>query len=349
MLGVADSFLAERYDIVPFTTTRPVSPKIAAVYGYRSMLRGGITHFLASALVTAKHIAMFPFALHRADAVQVQASDFQAFWESALYVVISRLAGKPVIMRIGGSFDYFYSASSARAQALIRCVLQWPDLLIVQSEYWRKLAGELGRATDVVVLPNWISDRVIAPAHTGNEIPVCMFLAGSEAKHKGSEEILGAMRALKAAGARVRFRILAAAPSLSADIEREGLSDMAAVEGFVSHDRVLDAMRSADIFLLPSRGEGFPNSLLEAMASGAAAIVTPVGAVPEIVGDGAGVIIPVRDSDALTAAIVRLSGDQEFRQGMAHLAQTRLRACYTERVVLPVLEQAWTSLLRSLK
>lgn len=347
MQAIAGSSLADRHNIVPFTTTRPASAKVATAYGYRAMFRGGLSHFLSSALVTAGHVAAFPFASRRVDLVQVQTSDFQAFWESAVYVVIARLAGKPVIMRLGGSFDYFYSASSALARALIRRVLQWPDRLIVQSEYWRKLIGELGRATGVVVLPNWISDHIIAPAHAGNEIPVCMFLAGSEAKHKGVEEVLGAMRALKAAGAQVRFRILAAVASLSEDIERAGLSDMAEVEGYVSRERVLDAMRAADIFLLPSRGEGFPNSLLEAMASGAAAIVTPVGAVPEIVGAGAGIIVPVRDSDALAEAIARLGGDKKLRECIVRRAQTLLRARYTESAVLPLLERTWTSLLRS--
>ena len=55
------------------------------------------------------------------------------------------------------------------------------------------------------------------------------------------------------------------------------------VEGPAEHGRVLELMCKADVFLLPSHGEGFPNSLVEAMAAGMASVVTPVGAVPEMV------------------------------------------------------------------
>ena len=55
---------------------------------------------------------------------------------------------------------------------------------------------------------------------------------------------------------------------------------------FLGHDEVLDTLRRTDVFLQISTSEGFPNTLLEAMALGCTAIVTAVGAVPEVVGPG---------------------------------------------------------------
>ncbi len=99
--------------------------------------------------------------------------------------------------------------------------------------------------------------------------------------------------------------------------------------------------------LLPSHGEGFPNSLIEAMAAGMASIVTPVGAVPEIVADGGALTIPVGDSEALSAAIDRLAGDSELRQRLGREAREAVLARYTEAKALPALADTYRSLLQA--
>ena len=83
------------------------------------------------------------------------------------------------------------------------------------------------------------------------------------------------------------------------------------------------------MFLLPSHGEGFPNSLVEAMAAGMASVVTPVGAVPEMVADGGALVIPVGDAGALASAIERLAADPEVRRRLGKEAQRAVSARYT--------------------
>jgi glycosyltransferase involved in cell wall biosynthesis len=68
-------------------------------------------------------------------------------------------------------------------------------------------------------------------------------------------------------------------------------------------------LSAADVFVLPSTSEGLPISLLEAMAAGLPAIVTDVGALPELVAlSGAGTIVPPRRADCLARAIVEFAG-----------------------------------------
>jgi len=348
MQNVAASRLAGDYEIIPFNTARPAKRNVSDNYGYQAIFRGGIGRIVTGAVVTLVHMVAFPITLllQRPAIVQVQSSDFQTFWESAYYVLICRALRVPVLMRLGGAFDNFYSVSSSRAQALIRRVLQWPDRLFVQSEYWRGMVERLGRTDGVLVLPNSVAGHVLAACNKADrDVPVCLFAAGSEAKRKGVEEVLAAMRSLKTAGARVRFHIVAATQSLEAEIARQGLSGISCVEGYLSHDRLLDAMRSADIFLLPSRAEGFPNALLEAMASGAAAIVTPVGSVPEIVDGDCAAVVPVNDSQALAGAIERLANDRPLRDHLAKAGRDRVSSRYAQGVVLPILDGAWRAML----
>lgn len=347
MLNVEASSLREAFDILRFTTSRPPKKDVTDNYGYRSLLQGGPWRLLVGAAVTLWHLLVFPFhvVFRRVDIVQVQSSDFQSFWESALYVLMARALGRPVLMRLGGAFDHFHEVSSPRARGLIRRVLRLPHRLIVQSAYWREVVRRTGRTEGIVILPNWVPDRLAEPvARPARQLPVCLFVAGTEAVRKGVDDLFVAMRGLKAAGVPVRFRLVALPPTLAARLKAEGLADIAEAEGYVDHPRLLQLMRECDVFLLPSRGEGFPNALVEAMASGLACVATPVGAVPEIAEPDGVLLIPPRDASALEAAIARLARGPSERSAMGERGRAIVRERYVESAVMPVLGGAWTAL-----
>lgn len=94
-------------------------------------------------------------------------------------------------------------------------------------------------------------------------------------------------------------------------------------------------LRAADIFVLPSYREGLPRSVIEAMASGLPVIAADIAACRELVRPGeTGVLVPVRDSDALASAIDRLAGDAALRASYGERARDLARAEHDERVVL---------------
>jgi glycosyltransferase involved in cell wall biosynthesis len=73
------------------------------------------------------------------------------------------------------------------------------------------------------------------------------------------------------------------------------------------------AYQEADLLMLTSDWEGTPNVLLEAMAHSLPVAATSVGGVPEILGDGRGLLADPGDEDALTGAAVRLLSDENLR------------------------------------
>lgn len=78
---------------------------------------------------------------------------------------------------------------------------------------------------------------------------------------------------------------------------------------------VPDILAASDIFVLPSRAEGLPMSILEAMSHRLPVVCTPVGGNPELVLDGEhGKLTPVDDADALAQAIKQLASDPVLRQ-----------------------------------
>lgn len=350
MVNLAQSALQQRYAFVPFTTSRPRRRTSAGQYGYGTIFTGGLRRLVVVVAVTLWHMAIYPFVLvlRQPSVVQVQASDFQAFWEAAYYAGMAKRFRIPVSFRLGGSFDHFYDSSSEWVRRMIRAVLRWPGLVVVQSENWRRYLSGLGRKNAVAVLPNAIADSLPGPRREYRESsPACLFIAGPEAEWKGMEEVIVAMAALKQRGIDVRFRLVAILPHLQARILEQGFGDFAQIEGILTHDRMLDAMRSCDIFLMPSHGEGFPNSLIEAMACGQACIVTAVGAIPEIVDDGGALVIPVGDGQALATAIETLICSPAKLRELGERGRQIVQARYTQSTVLPILDRAWQELLSS--
>jgi glycosyltransferase involved in cell wall biosynthesis len=93
---------------------------------------------------------------------------------------------------------------------------------------------------------------------------------------------------------------------LRADIEQHRLTPRVAIEDAVPDARLAELYAAADLFVLPSRYEGFGMAYAEAIAHGLPVIGTTAGAIPETVPAEAGVLVPPGDTDALAAALRRL-------------------------------------------
>jgi glycosyltransferase involved in cell wall biosynthesis len=103
-------------------------------------------------------------------------------------------------------------------------------------------------------------------------------------------------------------------------IRESGLSGRVNLLGWISEPSAV--MTGADLFVLPSRFEGFPNALLEAMACGVASVSFRCDSGPsEIIRDQVdGLLVPAEDTEALAAAMDRLMADEAGRRSIAEKA-----------------------------
>lgn len=85
---------------------------------------------------------------------------------------------------------------------------------------------------------------------------------------------------------------------------------------------------SADVFVLPSRAEGYGVAVVEAMSAGLPCVVSGYGALPEVVGDAGRVVEPVTAAD-LAAVMADLGGSPERRRALGSAARARYERCWT--------------------
>lgn len=90
------------------------------------------------------------------------------------------------------------------------------------------------------------------------------------------------------------------------------------------HPDPVRLLRDADLFVLPSLSEGLGTSVLDAMALDIPVIASDTGGLTELVGEGAGLLVPPGDADALAKAVNRMLTDAELRRRCVATARARL-------------------------
>lgn len=108
------------------------------------------------------------------------------------------------------------------------------------------------------------------------------------------------------------------------------VADHITFTGAIPRESVLSFLdERADIFVLTSRFEGFPYSILEAMSAEVPIIATDVGGIREAVGDDAGILISRNDADAFFGALATLIQDSRLRKRMGRNGRPRIERFFS--------------------
>jgi len=126
-------------------------------------------------------------------------------------------------------------------------------------------------------------------------------------------------------------------PDLEAQIRARGLEEVVALPGNL--EDLQDLMAAADLLAMPSRYEGLPLVLLEAMAAGLPVVGTRIPGIAEVVTDGVeGSLVAADDGGELARALGELLGDESRRRRCGEAARAKVTREYDFSRVLTRLE-----------
>lgn len=263
------------------------------------------------------------------------------------HVVHLTTSGQLAVLR-----DLCFLALARRARVPVVYHLHFgrvPEIAAAGTREWRLLALAMRRAhtvapidaateaairarlpeVRVVRVPNAVDLATLPPP--GPMSRTVLYL-GWVIPSKGIEELIQAWADLRPAG----WRLCLVGPGDPA--YRQALLERHAPEGVdftgeLPHAAALRALAAAEIFVLPSHTEAFPNVVLEAMALGKAIVATAVGAVPELLGEDRGVLVPPRDVASLRQALAEVLANETLRRRLGEAAGDRARTAYALETV----------------
>lgn len=100
--------------------------------------------------------------------------------------------------------------------------------------------------------------------------------------------------------------------------------------GFIPYAEIPEYLSVCDIFIRPSRSEGFGNSFIEAMAAGLPVIATPVGGIPDFIDDKeTGIFCSTDNPQSITKAVTALLSDKDLMNSISQHAKARVQEKYS--------------------
>ncbi|MBI4420382.1 MAG: glycosyltransferase family 4 protein [Gemmatimonadetes bacterium] len=282
------------------------------------------------------------------DVMHVLSTAGLGFFRNGVHLWLARRRGVKTVFHLLGQIDDLIRDAGPRLQRVISYCLDLADVNVVQSPglaaFVRQYTGRPVRA----IFNGVDVDRLAPPSGyaRSTEGRVRVISLGVLGHKKGTFDLLEAAAKMKdrlatldflfvGAGEVERFRKLAAEKALSGRVTFTGSVDDATR---------ITLLHTSDIFALPSRAEGQPIALLEAMAAGLPVIASSVGSLPEVVGERNGHLITPGDVDALVRHLETLATDARLREQMGRFNAEQAKQKYRLDRVMQEIDDVWGGL-----
>jgi glycosyltransferase involved in cell wall biosynthesis len=258
--------------------------------------------------------------------------DSKAYWRDLVYLGMAKGLRRKVVYQVhGGALPGEFFAGSRVLTALLRRLLSWPDAVVLLAQ--GEIVGyrEFAPRARLVRIANAVSiyDTDLRAERYSAKRPLQIVYLGRLAANKGIFETIEAVRILRDRGVAVQLTLAGSGTALGdarQAIEAAGLGDRVRVIAPVFGIEKQRLWEESDVFAFPTyHREGLPYALLEAMASGAVPVVSPAGAIPDVMQHEVhGLFVPPHNPNAVADALGRLASDRTLLHRMALAGRERI-------------------------
>jgi glycosyltransferase involved in cell wall biosynthesis len=272
-----------------------------------------------------------------------------SFWRKSLFMVTAKLFGVPCILHLHGSeMKTFYNGLSVLGKRSVRWSLEHADVVIVLSESWKAFVLQAAPKAKVSIINNYVSlpkSTLVAKNNTTFNV---LFL-GVLGHRKGVFDLLATWPEVikKVPHARLLIGGNGEVEKSKLMAKNLGINESVDFLGWIDGDKKAELLKNANAFVLPSYNEGLPMSVLEAMSYKTPVITTNVGGIPELISNGInGILIVPGDQAELADALINFGQNIDLRLLIATAGQQRVEAFFSDKVILPKLEQIYANIER---
>ncbi|GHH72213.1 hypothetical protein GCM10017673_26940 [Streptosporangium violaceochromogenes] len=269
-------------------------------------------------------------------------------------LAVRERTGTPLVYEVRGFLEETWASRDPKRVGSQRHVLQREreafimrsaDAVVTLAETMASEIVERGVPRERIFLaPNAVDDTLLTAAYDGAAFrsaygiapgEVVMGSVSSIVAYEGFATMIAAAALLRDRGTPIRLLLVgdgAERPALLEQVERLGLGDLAILPGRVGPDEALQAQAAIDIFVCPREDLRVcrlvtPLKPVEAMALGKPVVLSDLPALSELVGaDGAGLLVPPGDPEALAEALIGLRDDPGRRAAMGEAGRAEVAA-----------------------
>jgi glycosyltransferase involved in cell wall biosynthesis len=315
-----------------------------------TFVNGSVCRWLAVGIYGMLHASWLVLRGHT-DVLHVHLAHGGSVVRKAAPLLAARLAGVPAVIH-GHSYDFggWFDRLPELGKAAVRRALVADRWVVLGEHHLDEYASRLQLACErISVLHNAVRIHGAAVPQTGVG-QVHVVALGRLGVRKGTYDVIAAVAALDET-VRNRLRLtLAGDGDIDATRGAVAAADLGQtidVTGWLAAPERDALLSTAHVFLLPSRDEGLPMALLEAMACGLVPVTTTAGSMGEVVTDGAtGLLVRHGRPDQIGEALTALVNDESLRVRLGAAARLRAQDFGVDRWY-ERLAQLWTDLGRT--
>lgn len=242
---------------------------------------------------------------------------------------------------ITGTFDYQWPDGIGRdfvhrpawQKAIMRYALEQASTNVFVSQHEYELICRDLKANNPRFIPHGVDTDAYRPGSQPREDFVLTFawLQRDNAARKCIPEVIKAIPLVREKYPGMRFVIGGEKGTAYPELERlardMGVFDAVKFLGVVPREKKIELMQRCRVYVSPSLYEGFGLAILEAMSCGAPVVSSPVGAVPEVVGE-AGLLVDGKSPEAIAGAINQYLEDRALRERMGRCGRARAETVF---------------------